>query len=118
MPYGKGIECSDKGVQSASNLKYSGTVEPDLGNSKDLGWISTEDTSNCGIGHTRDVDSDRNTMEMISQFFLDIELYHQEQDSSEMKHFYASWDPKVTMCKEAEMVSVMSTSLQPSEWSS
>ena len=39
MSYGEGLECSDKGIQSASNLKYYGTVELDLSGSDELVWF-------------------------------------------------------------------------------
>ena len=70
MSYGEGLECSDEGIQSASNLKYSGTVELDLSGSDNLVWVSTEDTSNYGIGHTIDVDSDKDSMVHFPHFFI------------------------------------------------
>ena len=45
MSYGKGLECSDIGIQNASNLKYSCTAELDLSDSNKLLWVSTEETS-------------------------------------------------------------------------
>ena len=69
MSYGEGLECSDEGIQSASNLKYSGTVELDLSGSDDLVWVSTEDTSNYGTDHTIELDSDRDCMESFPQFY-------------------------------------------------
>ena len=110
MSYGEGLECPDEGIQSASNLKYSGTVELDLSGSNYLVWVSTEDTSNYGIDHTTDVDSDRDSMEGFPQCLLDIQIDNEEQDSSQTKPFDNSWDPKIAMCKEAHTMSVYSTS--------
>ena len=78
MSYGEGLECSYEGIQSASNLKYSGMVELNLSGSDDQVWVSTEDTSNCGIGHTIDVDSDRDPMESFPQLLLDIQIDDEE----------------------------------------
>ena len=79
------LECSNEDIQSASNLKYSGTVELDLSGSDDLVWDSSEDTSNYGIGHTIDVDSHRDSMECFPQFLLDIQIDDEEQNSSQTK---------------------------------
>ena len=110
MSYGEGLECSDEGIQSTSNLKYSGTVELDLNGSDDLVWVSTEDTSNYGIGHTIDVDSDRDSKESFPQFLLDIQRDDEEQDSNQTKPCDTSWDLKIAMCKEADTMNVYSTS--------
>ena len=97
MSYGEGLECSDEGIQSASNLKYSGMVELDLSGSDDLVWVSTEDTSNYGIGHTIDVDSDRNSMESFPQFLLDIQIDDEEENNNQTKPCDTSWDPNIAI---------------------
>ena len=109
MSYGEGLECSDEGIQSASNLKYSGTVELDLSGSDDLVWVSTHDTSNSGIGHTIDVDSDRDSMEGFPQFLLDIQIDDEEENSSQTKPCDSSWDPNIFMCKETNTMNVYTT---------
>ena len=110
MSYGEGLECSDEGIESASNLKYSGTVELDLSGSNYLVWVSTRDTSNYGIGLTIDVDSNRNSMESFPNFSLDIQMDDEEQDSSLTKPIDISWYSKVAMCKKTDTMNVYSIS--------
>ena len=99
MAYGQGIEYSDEGIQRASNLKHSGTVELALSGSKDLVWLSAEDFCKYSTYCSIDVNSDVDSMEKFSYLLLNIQLDDKEKDSSQSKSFENVFWDLTTCCK-------------------